>query len=225
MSAFSRSSRLAHPRSLALSPCPALLCPRSHARGATCAERSVESAEREGRGKKKSSLLVCDLSRPWKREKKTLALRLLRREKEEMLFTDLPERGPDILGGQPRYHLGNWVNVTCISRDSLPAASLEWYINGEKADRHFLIYYPEEANYEGLRTSRLGMAFKVQWQSFISYMGFWITSHVLYFLRKCCMTQVESAVVVCCRLERQSLAWGRTGERLAKVRKDTRVYR
>ena len=74
----------------------------------------------------------------------------------------MPDSGPDIAGGQPRYNLGDRVNVTCASRDSLPAAQLAWYINGEKADREFLYYYPEEQNYEGLRTSKLGLGFKVR---------------------------------------------------------------
>ncbi len=51
--------------------------------------------------------------------------------------------------------------MTCASRDSLPAAQLAWYINGEKADSEFLVYHPEETNYEGLRTSKLGLNFMV----------------------------------------------------------------
>lgn len=77
------------------------------------------------------------------------------------LLSDLPDAGPDITGGHPRYNIGDRVNVTCASRNSLPAAQLAWYINGEKADREFLVYYPEESNFEGLRTSRLGLSFKV----------------------------------------------------------------
>ena len=51
--------------------------------------------------------------------------------------------------------------MTCASRNSLPSAELSWYINGEKADKEFLRWYPEETNYQGLRTSRLGLSFKV----------------------------------------------------------------
>ena len=53
---------------------------------------------------------------------------------------DLPDDGPEIHGGQPRYNIGDNVNVTCISRNSLPAAKLSWYINGEKADPIYLRY-------------------------------------------------------------------------------------
>jgi len=86
----------------------------------------------------------------------------MREREPPFSLPDLPDKGPDILGGQPRYHLGDAVNVTCVSSDSLPAANLQWYINGEKADRHFLLHYHEETNYEGLRTAKLGLAFKVR---------------------------------------------------------------
>jgi hypothetical protein len=65
------------------------------------------------------------------------------------------------LGGHPRYNIGDRVNVTCASRDSLPASDLSWYINGEKADKQFILYYPEEESYTGLRTAKLGLSFKV----------------------------------------------------------------
>ncbi len=81
--------------------------------------------------------------------------------KRPPLLADLPDTGPEISGGQPRYNIGDRVNVTCASRRSLPAAQLAWYINGEKADREFLTYHPEETDYEGLRTSKLGLSFKV----------------------------------------------------------------
>ena len=49
-------------------------------------------------------------------------------------FADLPDEGPIISGGFPRYHVGDRVNVNCTSRRSRPAAKLKWYINGEQAD-------------------------------------------------------------------------------------------
>ena len=77
-------------------------------------------------------------------------------------FSDLPDDGPEIRGGQPRYNIGDTVNVTCISRNSLPAAKLSWYINGEKADPIYLRTYPEETNIRTqLQTSTLGLTFKV----------------------------------------------------------------
>ena len=78
-------------------------------------------------------------------------------------FLDLPDDGPEIQGGQPRYNIGDNVNVSCISRNSLPAAKLSWYINGEKADPIYLRSYPDEENLRtGLQTSRLGLTFKVK---------------------------------------------------------------
>ena len=50
------------------------------------------------------------------------------------LFLDLPDDGPVITGGFPRYHIGDKVNVNCTSYRSKPAAKLRWYINGEQAD-------------------------------------------------------------------------------------------
>ena len=83
-------------------------------------------------------------------------------------FLDLPDQGPEVLGGQPRYNVGDLVNVSCISRNSLPAAQLSWYINGEKADDVQLRTYPEMTNMEGLKTSRLGLIFKVKYWGRIS---------------------------------------------------------
>lgn len=86
---------------------------------------------------------------------------------EGLLFVvDLPDNGPDILGGRPRYTVGDHVNVTCASRNSLPAAKLSWYINGEKADSNHLIPYSHETNHEGLQTSKLGLGFKVDHKHF-----------------------------------------------------------
>ena len=83
-----------------------------------------------------------------------------------LVCLDLPDDGPEIHGGQPRYNIGDNVNVTCISRNSLPAAKLSWYINGEKADPIYLRSYPNEIIHKnlrstGLETSRLGLTFKV----------------------------------------------------------------
>ena len=73
---------------------------------------------------------------------------------------DLPDQGPDIMGGLPRYNIGDRVNVTCVSHNSMPAAQLQWYINGEKADPvHIKTYEP--ISMRGLLTSRLGLSFKV----------------------------------------------------------------
>jgi len=80
-----------------------------------------------------------------------------------LYVVDLPDDGPEIGGGQPRYNIGDKVNVTCISRNSLPAAKLSWYINGEKADPIYLRTYPEQKHkHSGLETSTLGLTFIVK---------------------------------------------------------------
>ncbi len=54
---------------------------------------------------------------------------------------DLPDEGPVISGGFPRYTVGDRVVVNCTSRRSRPPAKLKWYINGEQADRALVKHY------------------------------------------------------------------------------------
>lgn len=46
-------------------------------------------------------------------------------------FPALPDEGPRITGGRPRYQIGDAVRVNCTSGRSKPAALLNWFINGE----------------------------------------------------------------------------------------------
>ncbi|GFG37429.1 hypothetical protein Cfor_07163, partial [Coptotermes formosanus] len=75
----------------------------------------------------------------------------------------LPEEGPRITGGRPRYQIGDTVRVNCTSGRSKPAAQLMWFINGEQADIAFLrgpdIIYTGR---EGLETAILGLEFRVK---------------------------------------------------------------
>ena len=57
-------------------------------------------------------------------------------------FSDLPDEGPIITGGFPRYHIGDKVEVNCTSSRSKPAAKLKWYINGELADQDLIKHFP-----------------------------------------------------------------------------------
>ena len=57
-------------------------------------------------------------------------------------FSDLPDEGPIITGGFPRYHIGDKVEVNCTSSRSKPAAKLKWYINGELADPALVKHFP-----------------------------------------------------------------------------------
>lgn len=75
----------------------------------------------------------------------------------------LPEEGPRITGGKPRYQMGDVVRVNCTSGRSKPAAHLNWFINGEPADPTFLRTYDTViTGREGLETSILGLEFRVK---------------------------------------------------------------
>jgi hypothetical protein len=52
-----------------------------------------------------------------------------------VLITALPEEGPRITGGRPRYQIGDTVRVNCTSGRSKPAAQLMWFINGEQVSQ------------------------------------------------------------------------------------------
>jgi len=72
---------------------------------------------------------------------------------------DLPDEGPIIHGSQPRYNTGDILSANCSSSNSLPAAKLLWYINGEEATHEMLIQYPVEESSKGLLSSTLGLRY------------------------------------------------------------------
>ncbi|CAL1275895.1 unnamed protein product [Larinioides sclopetarius] len=74
----------------------------------------------------------------------------------------IPQEDPEIVGSQSRYEVGDYVNVTCKSGPSKPAAVLKWYINGKEADRDQEISYPTINHASGLQTSLLGLRFMVK---------------------------------------------------------------
>ncbi|CAL1273229.1 unnamed protein product [Larinioides sclopetarius] len=74
----------------------------------------------------------------------------------------LPDENPKILGSQPRYEVGDIVNVTCKSGPSKPAAQLKWFINGKDADPSMERKYATEDHLDGLSTSTLGLIFVVR---------------------------------------------------------------
>ncbi|XP_011501335.1 PREDICTED: pregnancy-specific beta-1-glycoprotein 1-like [Ceratosolen solmsi marchali] len=49
----------------------------------------------------------------------------------DMTVVVLPERGPIITGGKPKYQAGDVVRVNCTSAPSKPPALLMWYVNEE----------------------------------------------------------------------------------------------
>ncbi|KAK3850810.1 hypothetical protein Pcinc_042509 [Petrolisthes cinctipes] len=84
-----------------------------------------------------------------------------------MLVVVKPDKDPSITGGQTKYHAGDQVKVNCTSERSRPAASLEWYINGEKVktESDKLIQYTPVNDSDGLETSRLGLRFTARPQT------------------------------------------------------------
>ena len=75
------------------------------------------------------------------------------------MVIDLPDDGPIISGSQPRYNTGDILSANCTSSNSVPAAKLNWYINGEEATDEMLIIYPITKNRKGQFSSILGLRF------------------------------------------------------------------
>ncbi|GIX80317.1 ig-like domain-containing protein [Caerostris darwini] len=82
-------------------------------------------------------------------------------EKHLKVFV-IPQEDPEIIGSQSRYEVGDYVNVTCKSGPSKPAAVLKWYINGKEAAPGLEISYPTIDHANGLQTSLLGLWFMVK---------------------------------------------------------------
>ncbi|GAB6023139.1 hypothetical protein CHUAL_007221 [Chamberlinius hualienensis] len=79
----------------------------------------------------------------------------------EMVVFDLPEDVPKITGIQPKYDIGETLNVNCTSYKSKPAAILSWTVNGDKANKMLLREFPSSTDEDGLETSVLGLEFQV----------------------------------------------------------------
>jgi len=77
-----------------------------------------------------------------------------------MVVVDLPDQGPIITGSRPKYKIEETLDANCTSTNSLPAAHLRWYINGEEATFQQIVNYPVEELPGGLQTSVLGLRLK-----------------------------------------------------------------
>ena len=80
--------------------------------------------------------------------------------------SDLPDQGPIISGTLPRYKKGDLISANCSSYNSVPAAKLNWYINGEEATPSMLIPYPTTQNRRGALSSVLGLRLRVKEKTF-----------------------------------------------------------
>lgn len=84
-----------------------------------------------------------------------------------MFYIAVPDEGPRITGGRPRYQIGDTVRVNCTSGRSKPATHLSWFINGEAADKESLRYYDlTVTGREGLQTTIMGLEFRVKARHF-----------------------------------------------------------
>ncbi|XP_043065344.1 uncharacterized protein LOC122320864 isoform X1 [Drosophila ficusphila] len=89
-------------------------------------------------------------------------------EHGDMIVVSLPDQGPPkIIGGRPRYQIGDYVRVNCTAGRSKPAVKLSWQVNGEPVDLQKLRKYDNiVSGREGLETSVLGLQFRVEQKHF-----------------------------------------------------------
>ncbi|XP_045612644.1 cell adhesion molecule 1 [Procambarus clarkii] len=73
---------------------------------------------------------------------------------------DLPDGGPEVVGGQETYRPGETVNLTCQAPKSIPATTLTWFINNEVAPQNYLVEYKDPPDADGREASRLGLQFR-----------------------------------------------------------------
>ncbi|XP_054709141.1 uncharacterized protein LOC129218844 [Uloborus diversus] len=81
------------------------------------------------------------------------------KSEDEMRVYALPSGGPDIIGLQSRYQVGDEVNITCSFGPSKPAAKVNWYINGELAQAHHVTHLPPKKTKDGLQWIELRLVF------------------------------------------------------------------
>ncbi|XP_076323665.1 uncharacterized protein LOC143232306 [Tachypleus tridentatus] len=80
---------------------------------------------------------------------------------KDMTVYVLPEGKPRIDGIDGMYEIGDYVNLTCVSKPSKPAAVLSWTINSQQVDERFLTPMITERHPDGLESTILGLQFQV----------------------------------------------------------------
>ncbi|XP_076333671.1 uncharacterized protein LOC143237869 [Tachypleus tridentatus] len=88
-------------------------------------------------------------------------------DEKKMQVHVLPQEGPIIEGIQPKYEVGDFVNVTCKSSLSRPAAKIHWFINNKEPPQQAMNPYTENANIHGLISSKMGLYFEVMNHHFV----------------------------------------------------------
>ncbi|XP_022235296.1 uncharacterized protein LOC111083231 [Limulus polyphemus] len=75
--------------------------------------------------------------------------------------------GPTIDGGlQPRYQVGDMMNVNCTSALAKRTAKLSWYINDNEVDPSYLVHYSPRQHPDNLVSTVMGLKFKVRANQF-----------------------------------------------------------
>ena len=75
------------------------------------------------------------------------------------LFTEIPDDGPVIYGGQTHYHVGDTMNVTCMYTRQGKPVSLQWLLNDEEVPARFLVQYHPKKLSQGRFQTALGLQF------------------------------------------------------------------
>ncbi|CAH0407068.1 unnamed protein product [Chilo suppressalis] len=84
-----------------------------------------------------------------------------------MYVVDLPKEGPEMHGMKSRYRRGMKLKVECISRDSLPAANLSFFINSEPAHTQYVLHRVDGSSPGGLMTAYSTIQFVLQKHHFV----------------------------------------------------------
>ncbi|XP_055917564.1 uncharacterized protein LOC129949881 isoform X1 [Eupeodes corollae] len=88
-------------------------------------------------------------------------------EHGDLVVVYLPDKGPVMTGGRPRYQVGDWVRINCTSGRSRPSVQLTWFVNGEQAEPSMVRGYEKiVSGREALETSILGLQFRVEQHHF-----------------------------------------------------------
>ncbi|XP_029155947.1 uncharacterized protein LOC114928767 isoform X2 [Nylanderia fulva] len=80
----------------------------------------------------------------------------------DMTVVVLPNEGPQITGGRPKYQVDDVVRMDCTSAPSKPGALLSWFINDEPADPEYLRGPEIVVDDNGLDVATLGLEFRVE---------------------------------------------------------------
>ncbi|XP_073979337.1 uncharacterized protein isoform X4 [Rhodnius prolixus] len=86
---------------------------------------------------------------------------------KELTIVSLPESGPEIRGAKPYYRPGDKVSLVCKAGPSIPAPSLNWFINGHHVNSSYLHGpYSIAPTSNGLETRELGLKFIAEQRHF-----------------------------------------------------------